>query len=341
MSELAVEVSRNNIRESAHRADIVVLNNKKQIIFSLGDPFKTTYMRSCAKSLQAIPVILDGCDKYFELNPAHIAITCGSHFGEEFHIKILKDFLDKIGLKKHNLLCGISTSRKKEYALKLARKNVKLSQLYNDCSGKHLGMLSLCVKNNYSIKNYIKINHPVQKRILNIFSKFAELDKNNIKIGIDGCSAPVFAIPLFNMAISFLNFVNPVNFPIKYQSACNKIYKSIVEHPEMISGTNGFCTELIKHTKGKLIGKIGAQGVYCVGVKNRNIAIALKVEDGSLKAVPPIVIHILKNLNIINKREYKKLKNFHIVENINKSNEPVGKIKPCFRVFKNNFGENY
>jgi len=102
------------------------------------------------------------------------------------------------------------------------------------------------------------------------------------------------------------------------------------KHPEMVAGTDGFCTELMKATGGRLIGKIGAQGVYCIGIREPQLGIALKIEDGMLGMASVAAMQMLKELDLLSQEEYAKLAKYHIKPNLNDDNLVVGEIRPVF-----------
>ncbi|MPN09303.1 hypothetical protein SDC9_156592 [bioreactor metagenome] len=185
--------------------------------------------------------------------------------------KILK----KIGLTQENLLCKGTYSLNEDYKTFQISNHIKLTPANSDCSGKHSGMLASCLAKGYDIENYNSINHPIQKDIKKLIADFCEIDEDKIVIGVDGCGVPVHGIPLYNAALAFAKFTCTDNLQLDVKNACDRIFKSMNNAPEMVAGIGGFCTELIKNTNGKLIGKLGADGVYCVAVKGADIGIAM------------------------------------------------------------------
>ena len=141
-----------------------------------------------------------------------------------------------------------------ENAFDLAQKGVVFDSLYHNCSGKHSGMLAGCLVKNYDLTSYLEPSHPLQQDILDIISYFSEIKKEKIKIGVDGCSAPIHSMPIYNMALSYAKISNPEYLEEKYQKASKIIFDAMTSFPEMVSGTKGFCSLLMKHSKGKLIG---------------------------------------------------------------------------------------
>lgn len=333
MSEVLVHVTRGKLIESMHRGDIAVVNNQGQLLYSIGDPYKLTFTRSAGKPIQAMEVIITGTADKYAFTDDEIAIMCASHYGEDIQRQTVIGILNKIGLTTRYLLCGITTSLNPEYALELAINGVELDPTFNDCSGKHAGMLAICQYKGYDIKTYNSPDHPLQIDMKNLILKFCAVSAEQLIIGIDGCSVPVFGMPLYNMALAFAKLANPQLLAEPYQKAADTVFQAMNNAPKMIAGTDGFCTELIKQAGGKLIGKLGAEGVYCIGVKDKNLGIAVKMEDGDVKrSLYPTVMQCLEDLDILTTEELLALNRFKVKSNINHSATVVGEIKPIFNL---------
>lgn len=333
MSVELVYVTRGPLVESIHRGDIVVVNSKGRILYYAGDSFKITYIRSSAKPIQAINVFLSGAYKKFNFKDDEVSIMCASHYGEDFHIKTIKKILNKIGANEDMLLCGASYSINGSIAKMQLKNNINITPLHSDCSGKHVGIIASCIAKGYKVDNYNMIDHPVQRDILDIISNMCEIDKSKIYIGVDGCSVPVFGMPIYNLALAFAKIANNDNLDEDYKFATDTIFRAMNSYPEMVAGTNGFCTELMKVTRMKLIGKLGAEAVYAVGVKGKDIGIAVKIEDGNFKrALYPVVVEVLEKLDILDEEERNALSKFKIIDNMNNVGKKVGEIKPQFQL---------
>ena len=168
------------------------------------------------------------------------------------------------------------------------------------------------------LENYLDIDHPVQQDILTTFAKMCQFDRDKIELGIDGCSAPNFALPLYNAALGFARLCDPRDLDEARASACQKITSAMTAHPEMISGHGEFDCELMKAGKGRIITKRGAEGFQAVGLlpgalspDSRGIGIAFKVTDGdasrmndqlesSARVRPAVTLEILRQLGALN-----------------------------------------
>lgn len=332
MSNAVVKVTRGNIVESKHHISVVVSNNAGEIIASAGDENMTTYMRSAAKPLQALNVILSNAYKKYNFTDEELAIMCASHYGEKMHRDVLFKILEKIACTKNDLLCGSPLSISEDYMKTQLLKHHKIDQLNSDCSGKHSGFLSVCKTKNYDLSTYNKPEHPMQKEILQIMSNMCDINQENIFIGIDGCGVPVHGIPLKNMSIAYAKLTTPNILYENYKFACNKITKAMNAHPEMVAGTNGFCTEFLKNTNGRFCGKLGAEAIYCIGVIGKDMGITVKVEDGSFRALYPAVMNTLIQLNLLNEDEIKSLNKFVKPVIYSNTNLPIGNIIADFKL---------
>lgn len=334
MSEILAQVTRGPMVESVHRGSVAVTNGAGELLYWAGDPGLVTYMRSSAKPLQAMNVLLSGTDKLFGFTHKELAIMCASHYGEPMHKEVIQGILHKIGLPKEALKCGFQYSISAAYKEKQLQEHMVIDEMNSNCSGKHCGFLAACVQKGYSIGDYYLPEHPVQQEVLGIVARMSGVPADSILLGIDGCGVPVHGLPVQAMARSFARLTTPEDLSPEYASACRTIVTAMNEHPEMIAGTNGFCTEFLKHTGGRFAAKTGAEGVYCIGVKDLNMGIALKIEDGNGRAVPAVMLDILMQLNLLSEEDLRSLDSFAhpVVKNVRK--EDVGVIRPCYTLHK-------
>lgn len=330
MSEVLVHVTRGNSIENIHRGNIAVIDRSGKLIAKAGNPYQATFMRSCSKPMQASAVLESGAAEQFGLDDREIAIMCASHYSEDFHVQAVLSILYKIGLDESYLKCGPTYSINEKVTEDYLRKGHTKKSTFNNCSGKHAGMLALALKCGYDVRTYNLLENPVQQRMLKTVAEYAEVDAEDIGLGIDGCGVPVYELPLFNIALAYSKLADTGLLRGKRRAAANKIISSMTRYPEMISGTGGFCTELMKHTNGKLVAKLGADAVYCVGAIGKGIGIAVKIEDGNMKVLSSAVVEVLRQLQLLDDDELKALWQFHIKDNINTLGDKVGEVRPAF-----------
>ena len=333
-----VEVWRGPIIESLHRGHLVAVDSYGQTVAELGAPQTVTFFRSSGKPFQAIPLITSGAADRFGFTDQEIAIACGSHSGESIHVETVQSMLKKIGLDERALKCGVHEPFSAEAVRELAKKQQPPSVLQNNCSGKHAGMLAVAKHLGASIESYEERSHPVQELILQTISKFSGIPADQIVIGTDGCTAPVFGMAVRAMALMYARLVNPSDdFEAAVKDAGRRIVNAMIRFPEMVGGTNDrLDTEMMRAGNGRLISKIGAEGVYTVGVLPcadwpNGMGLALKIEDGDdRRARPPAVIEALRQLGVLSESEMTALATYAPTPLTNRRGERVGEARAAF-----------
>jgi L-asparaginase II len=333
-----VEVWRGAIVESRHRGHLSAVDGAGHTVAALGSPETVTYVRSSGKPFQAIPVIVSGAADRFGFTEQEVAIACGSHSGEPMHVDTVRSMLGKIGLDESSLKCGVHEPFSAEVVRALARNQQPPNVLQNNCSGKHAAMLALALHVGAPTASYDDSRHPVQQAIAKTVSEFSDIALEQIVIGVDGCGAPVFGIPVQAMALMYARLVSPPqSFAAATRNACRRIVKAMIDFPQMVGGTKDrLDTELIRAGAGRLISKIGAEGVYTVGVLPGNewpngLGLALKIEDGDdHRARPPAVIEALRQLNVLSSKELVALASYAPTVITNRRGERVGEARAAF-----------
>lgn len=333
-----VEVWRGPIVESVHRGHLIAVDDQGKAVVALGVPETVTYIRSSGKPFQAIPLISSGAADRFGFTEKEIAIACGSHSGEPIHVETVQSMLNKIGLNSGALKCGVHEPFSAAVARDLAKNQKPPNVLQNNCSGKHAGMLALAKHLGAPTETYDHLDNPVQQAIVDTVSQFSDIPRQAIKIGIDGCAVPVFGIPVRAMALMYARLVSsPSGFGPAVIDACRRVVNAMINFPEMIGGSKDrLDTELIRAGDGRLISKIGAEGVYTVGVLPSNewpsgLGFALKIEDGDDKrARPPAVIEALRQLRVLRPGETASLAAYVPTPITNRRGERVGEARAAF-----------
>lgn len=327
----AVNTYRGNIVECSHNVHIAVVDSNNKLLKYYSNPDEIVYARSSVKPIQAIQVLESGaCEKY-SINNKEIALMCSSHSSEDYHVEGIDSILKKSNLSEDNLKCGTNIPFNLNVYKNLIKSGKDISKKHHNCSGKHCGMLISAKFNKETLDDYLELKHPVQQRILNDISKICGCDRKNILIGVDGCGAPVHALKLKNLAYGFAQMANPTNIHDKSEYI-NKITEAMTSYPEMVGGSDRFCTELMKACKGRIFGKMGSEGVYLLGDKKNGIGIAVKTEDGSNISTNCAVVETLNQLGLISKEEKEKLSNFHNPKLKNDRGEIVGETKSEFKL---------
>lgn len=334
MTKELVHVYRGNIIESKHYGTIVVVDHLGNIIGQVGDSQREIFARSSMKLFQIIPAIEAGIIEKYNLAAKDISLFCASHSGEEFHTETVKANLAKADLQINALKCGIHPPRHVKTYENMLTEHKEFSSIHNNCSGKHTGMLLTAKALYEEVTNYYELNHPVQQRILHTISDICEYPIEKIHLGVDGCGVPVHCLPMYNIALGYANLVANLKYDTQRTKAIQTMVQSIIKAPEMIGGTNRFCSDLVRVCNGKLIAKAGAEGVYCIGHIDKKLGIAIKIDDGNSRASYPVAMEVLKQLDLITADEYNALIEYALPNVFNARNEIVGKLHVNFKLSK-------
>lgn len=333
-AEILVEVTRGSLVENQHRGHVAIVNWEGKLLYSAGNPRHITYWRSSAKPFQALPVIESGAAHRYGITPKELALFCASHNGETMHTETVLKIFAKIGQEHSLLQCGVHMPYHQETAKAMLAAGQEPNSLHSNCSGKHSGMLTLVTHLGYDPSNYLDLDHPVQQTILDYIAEWTGYPREDIAIGVDGCGVPVHGLPVYNMSLAYARLSRPETYDETRADACKRITGAMTAHPEMVGGTDRFCTDLMRVAKGKLVGKAGAAGVYCVGILDEGIGITVKCEDGSGKGRDPVVVEILRQLGYLNEQQVKALEKYHRPQNINHRKEKCGEVIPVVKLKK-------
>ena len=227
-----VEVTRGNIVESIHYGSLVIAQSDGKIIFSIGDTASPTYLRSASKPFQTLAFIEQGGAEAYDLSEQEIAIICASHSGTDEHLRVLENLQKKIGITESMLQCGVHAPYHTETAQAYRQRGEAFHANHNDCSGKHSGMLAFAKMIGAPFENYLDPQHPVQKGMLRTFAEMCAYDADKVELGTDGCSAPVFAVPLVNSAGAYARLCQPDELSPARAQACRLITRSMIANPD-------------------------------------------------------------------------------------------------------------
>jgi L-asparaginase II len=290
MSGFRIESTRGDLVESVHEVSVAVTDAAGRLVATAGRPQLVTYWRSAAKPFQAMPLIDDGVADAFGLDEEELALACASHSSERTHLEIAERFLGRIGCGEEALACGPHPPLGAAVAEMVARSGMSLTARWSNCSGKHAGMLALARHHGWPIAGYERAGHPVQERMVEEVEKWTGIPRSAMQFGVDGCTAVCFALPLTAMAAAYARFVTSA------EPGAVRLRRAMIAHPRVIAGTGRFCTELGFAWPGGVIAKVGAEGVYSAALMGSGHGIALKVEDGSMRAAPAALLAVLRQL---------------------------------------------
>jgi L-asparaginase II len=336
-------LTRGRIVESIHFGAIAVVDACGRIIASYGDPQVVTFLRSTAKPFQALPFIENNGHKVYNLSLREVALMCASHSGTDEHATVVQGIQGKTGVAEADLQCGVHPIFHEPTIEAMRQRGEKLTPNRHNCSGKHTGMLAYARMKGLPKENYTDPSHPIQQEILQAFAAMCALSPEQVEIGIDGCSAPNFAVPLYNAALGLAHLCDPQAgniAPPARREACNTILDAMTSHPDMVGGPDSFDTHLMQTASGQLLAKSGAEGYFGLGLRpgalgpgSPGVGVALKISDGDAKnrARPAVALEILRQLGALDPSQVDRLTGYgpvSIVRNWRKLE--VGQARPCF-----------
>jgi L-asparaginase II len=348
---LLFEVTRGSIVESAHYGSLAIVDANGKLISSYGDPKTVAFLRSSAKPFQVLPFVERGGVEYFQFTPRELSISCASHEGSDLHVQTVEGIQKRIGVDESQLQCGIHMPGDVDAFKSLIKNNERPTANRNNCSGKHTAMLAYAKMRGLPLENYLEIDHPVQQEILATFAEMCQLPVNEVELGIDGCSAPNFGVPLYNAALAMARLCDPRGLVDARASACRKITSAMTTHPEMVSAYGEFDEQLMRAGAGKIICKRGAEGYQIIGLLpgvlspgSQGIGIALKVSDGdaarmsldlvhSARVRPAVTLEILLQLGVLSSEQLQALAVFGPLKPVkNHRGIVTGQSRPVFEL---------
>lgn len=302
-----VEILRGLAVESRHRGAFAVIDANGSIVSSLGDIERPIFPRSAVKALQALPLIESGAADRYQLDDRELALTISSHSGEPGHVETARSILAKVGRNETCLECGAHWPMSREAERALAASGQQPSTLHNNCSGKHAGFVCLACGMDEDPKDYILPQHIVQREIRAAGEAMTEFKVQDEWTGIDGCSIPTYAVPLRHLGLAFAKIGTGKGLSPKRAEAAQRLRKAAAAHPFMVAGTGRFDTEAMLALGPKLFMKTGAEGVYCAALPDQGLGIAIKIDDGEVRAAQAVLAGLVHRLLPMTDLERKKL----------------------------------
>ena len=327
---ILVEVTRGDMVESVHRGSVAVVDTTAKVALQWGNIDTAVYPRSAIKILQALPLVESGAADAFGLSDAELAIACASHSGEARHVDTVRDWLTRIGLSEEYLACGPHWPRHHQATLHdMIRAGTVPSDIHNNCSGKHAGMLTVAHHLDEPLAGYTKPTHPVQQRVLGILEAMCGLDLSQASRGTDGCSAPTWALPLSNLAYAFARIAAPDDLPPARATAIHRLRQAVAAEPFMVAGTDRYCTRLMTVTGAKIFVKTGAEGVFCAALPEYGLGIALKCDDGAARGSQYMLTAVLKRIGALDADMAARLDALVSIPIENCNGALVGMVRPA------------
>lgn len=302
-----VLVWRGSIAESRHRIHAAVCDVAGHLEVSTADAQPATSFRSAAKPFQALPLVERGHFDRWGFGDDQLAIMCASHSGSPYHLGLVQSILDRIGLTAEHLTCGYHDPLD-ETSLALVRAHPELrTGIYNNCSGKHAGLLCLALSEGWPVKGYGLLDHPLEQLMRRTVAEMCGLAPEAVGVAVDGCNLVVFGLPIASMALGYARLASARPDGDAHERALARIRNAMMDHPVAVGGKGRFDTVLMEAAPRHLVSKGGAEGLACVGLVEQGLGLAVKCEDGHARAVGPAVVALLDHLETLTGPESTRL----------------------------------
>ncbi|MFJ2362418.1 asparaginase [Pseudomonas sp. NPDC087697] len=316
---IAAVVYRGDSIENTHIAHVAVVDAKGRLLSGFGDSLRMTLARSAAKPAQALAVMETGALEQFGLNDADLALMCGSHSSEERHIRRALSMLAKAGVSEGDMRCGGHPPISDEVYRAWLKSDFVPGPVCSNCSGKHAGMLAAAKALGSTLEGYHLPAHPLQQWVMQTVAQVCEVSGNAIQWATDGCNLPTPAFALDRLALLFAKIAAAADIDESARSpreaGLARIYRAMTAYPELVAGEGRFCTTMMKAFDGQLVGKVGADASYAIGVRGMDgqqaRGIAVKVEDGNQAVLYAVVCEVLAQLNIGTAEQRAQLSAWH------------------------------
>ncbi|WP_248962527.1 asparaginase [Sphaerisporangium perillae] len=285
VAPLIVEVVRSGFVESVHRAWVFAMDAQGSPAVVHGDVAAAASPRSSMKPIQALGMLRAGLELEGEL----LALACGSHAGEDFHVGGVAKILAGAGLDEKALQCPEDLPGDLATAHRVLRAGGGPARITMNCSGKHAAMLATCVANGWPTGDYLHPAHPLQRSIR---ATAEELTGERVAAtGVDGCGAPLFFSSMAGVARAFRTFM--LAEPGSHE---RRIADAMRAHPEWTSGTSRPEVTLMRAVPGLMV-KAGAEAFDAFAFEDGHAG-TIKIEDGGARARVPVTIATLRALGL-------------------------------------------
>ena len=291
--------------ESVHVGSVAVVDWAGRLVAHAGDACFPTFSRSTIKPFQALPFLHGGGPAHYGFGAPQLALMCASHSGEPVHVGIVAAMLRAAGCGEHHLQCGCHVPLRFAATGTVPAVGETFGPLHNNCSGKHAGFLAHCAQDGLALDDYLDAAHPLQRGVRAMLAEACDTDPDAMAMGIDGCSAPNYALPLAKLALGFARLAVGIDRPAasagadRHAAALAVLRDAMMAHPELVSGAGRNDAALMRAKPGDWVAKAGADGVQLVGVRSAGLGIAVKIAGGDSRAAGVATIETLRQLGLI------------------------------------------
>jgi len=329
---LAVHVVRGDILESRHRCEAAVCDVDGRLHAGTEHARLVTTLRSSAKPFQLLALVERGWAERLRFGDEQLAVMAASHTGSAYHRALVTAILDSLGLEARHLACGYHDPLDPDALAEVRLDPARRSPIYNNCSGKHAGMLALARAEGWPVEGYQRPEHPVQEAIRRVMGDLFGGGGEALQTATDDCGVPVFATSLGAMARLYARLAAAGADGEPRERALHRIRSAMTTYPMAVGGTQRFSTRLMEITRGRIVAKGGAEGLECMGLPGRGVGLVVKCEDGANRAAGPAAIALLEQLGFLHESEREQLESLRQPQLRNHAGLEVGRIEAQIEV---------
>lgn len=312
--------------ENVHLGSVAVVDRHGSLLWAAGDPHAMTFTRSAIKPFQALPFLrADGPARY-GLSVAEVALLCASHSGEAMHVAAVESILNKIGLDEHCLACGCHAPLYYDSVGRAAPADQLWRQVHHNCSGKHSGFLAWCRLHGAPIEAYVDRAHPLQQAVRSTMSELTGLPVSAMPVGLDGCSAPNYALPLSRLAHLYARLAHGAADP-QLGAPLGDLFEAMTTRPDLVSGQARCDLAYMQAGAGDWVSKVGADAVQTIGIRSAGLGIAIKLADGGTRSLQTATFAVLDQLGLLDGRQRALLEPYRAPPLLNVRGSKVGELR--------------
>ena len=325
----ASETAENATFDLMHSGYICIVDEYSRVLYAAGDCGDFVFFRSASKPIQSLPVFRYHLDEQYGITEQESVIFSASHIGAPCHVEAIESILTKLGFSEEILCVKPTAPGDPEVNEARIRQGIPKRKVFHNCSGKHCALLAVQKHLGGEPADYWKTGTPVfyeTEAAIRTVSEAAE-----VRIGVDGCGVPVFAVPIQNIAVAFKNLACPDRIrddALAEAAAVNTA--RIMQYPEMLRGAGYLCT--VMNEDPNIIAKGGANGVYGFGLKKQRLGVAFKFVDGTESAWALMAMELLRALGALTPEHEARLQALHPVYFTNDNDRIVGERRCEFRI---------
>ena len=283
---LTVQTTRGAVVELESRVNAVIVDRAGRLSEAFGAIDRRLPLRSTAKPLQAMALVESGAADALEVTAIELALASASHNGEDGHVAAVEGWLARLGLSESDLQCGASLPYSRTVADDYVAHGGTPRRVRHNCSGKHTGFLAVGAHLGADPARYLDRDGEVQRAALALVAERCGMVLGDDDIVGDGCGAPCPCVTLEAVARGWSTLMDDA-------SSSTRIRSAIAAHPWYLAGTGRFDTAIVEITEGRVLSKIGADGMHVAMAPELGLAVATKAVDGSRVAVEEGLVHLL------------------------------------------------